>query len=230
MTFPRYPEYRDSGVAWLGAVPEHWEVKRLKRNFRLLTEKTDRRAFPIALENIESWSGRFIPTETEFEGEGVAFYAGDILFGKLRPYLAKALLAEQLGEAIGDFHVLRPAVEMEGRFALNQILNRDFISIVDSSTYGAKMPRVSWEFMGDLHQAVPPKREQSAIAEFLDRETGQIDSLTAEARRAIELLKERRGALISAAVTGRIDVRGLVGPADQMDPAGPTRPTVAAPP
>ena len=53
MSFPKYPATKDSGVEWLGEVPGHWEVRRLKHNLRLLTEKTDRRANPVALENIE---------------------------------------------------------------------------------------------------------------------------------------------------------------------------------
>lgn len=176
-------------------------MKRLKRNFRLLTEKTDRREHPVALENIESWSGRFIETETEFQGEGVAFNAGDVLFGKLRPYLAKALLANQSGEAVGDFHVMRPSHGVAGQFAIYQILNQDFISIVDGSTFGAKMPRVSWDFMANLMQAIPPLPEQHTIAVFLDRETGKIDELVVEQERLIALLKEKRQAVISHAVT-----------------------------
>lgn len=200
MSFPRYQKYKDSGVEWLGEVPEGWEVKRLKHNLRLLTEKTDRRTNPVALENIEGWTGRFIPTETEFQGEGVAFDTGDILFGKLRPYLAKAYLAESSGEAVGDFHVMHP-LSIESRFAQYQLLNRGFIDIVDGSTFGAKMPRASWEFVGGMAMTNPPLPEQTAIAAFLDRETAKIDALVAEQRRLIELLKEKRQAVISHAVT-----------------------------
>ena len=201
MSFPRYPEYRDSGVAWLGEVPAHWDVKRLKHNLRLLTEKTDRRANPVALENIEGWSGRFLPTETEFEGEGIAFDKGDILFGKLRPYLAKALLAEAAGEAVGDFHVMRPQAGVHARFAQYEILNRSFIDIVDGSTFGSKMPRASWEFVGSMPLPTPPYAEQTAIATFLDRETAKIDALVAEQEKLIALLQEKRQAVISHAVT-----------------------------
>lgn len=201
MSFPRYAEYKDSGVEWLGEVPEHWEVKRLKRAFRLLTEKTDRREFPVALENIESWSGRFIPTETEFEGEGVAFERGDILFGKLRPYLAKALLVNKGGEAVGDFHVLRPSQTVNGQFAIYQILNREFISVIDGSTFGAKMPRASWDFMANIILAFPSIQEQTQIAAFLDHETAKLDNLINQQKKLIELLKEKRQAVISHAVT-----------------------------
>jgi type I restriction enzyme S subunit len=201
MTFPCYPDYKDSGVEWLGEVPEHWNVKRLKHNLQLLTEKTDRRENAVALENIEGWSGRFIQTETTFEGEGIAFERGDILFGKLRPYLAKAYLAETCGEAVGDFHVMRPINNTIGRFVQYQILNREFIAIVDGSTFGAKMPRASWDFLGNMVLATPPIHEQKTIAHFLDRETAKIDVLIAEQQRLIELLKEKRQAVISHAVT-----------------------------
>ena len=201
MSFPRYERYKDSGVEWLGEVPEHWEMKRLKRNMHLLTEKTEQREQPVALENIASWSGKFIPTDTEFEGDGVIFHVGDILFGKLRPYLAKAYLATFPGEAVGDFHVMRPAADVDGHSLLYLILDKEFISIVDGSTFGAKMPRVSWDFMANIPLVIPPKTEQSAIATFLDRETAKIDALIAEQQRLIELLKEKRQAVISHAVT-----------------------------
>ena len=173
----------------------------LKRNLRLLTEKTDRREHPVALENIEGWTGRFIPTESEFQGDGVAFEPGDILFGKLRPYLAKAYRAESSGEAVGDFHVMRPQEEIDSRFSQYQILNRRFIDIVDGSTFGSKMPRASWEFVGGMRITTPPLAEQTAIADFLDQETAKIDGLIAEQERLIELLKEKRQAVISHAVT-----------------------------
>ena len=209
MSFPRYPKYKPSGVEWLGDVPEGWEVRPLKYNLRLLTEKTDRQERPVALENIEGWTGRFIPTETEFQGEGIAFDAGDILFGKLRPYLAKAYLAESPGEAVGDFHVLRPVEGINSRFAQYEILNREFISIVDGSTFGSKMPRASWEFVGGMKVTTPPLSEQTAIAAFLDQETAKIDRLVAEQRRLMELLKEKRQAVISHAVTGKDEVRRM---------------------
>jgi type I restriction enzyme S subunit len=210
MSFPRHTQYKDSGIEWLGVVPGHWEVRRLRRSFYLLTEKTDRRTFPVALENIESWSGRFLHSETEFEGEGVAFSVGDILFGKLRPYLAKVLLATRPGEAIGDLHVFRPAADIEGRFAQYHILSREFISLVDGSTYGAKMPRASWDIMAGLFLAVPPKAEQSAIAAFLDRETAKIDALVDEQEKLIALLAEKRQAVISQAVTKGLNPAALM--------------------
>jgi len=201
MSFPRYPAYKPSGVEWLGEVPEHWEVLPLKRNARLLTDKTDNRSNPVALEHIESWTGRLIETQTEFEGEGVSFEVGDILFGKLRPYLAKAYLATASGEAVGDFHVIHSSTSLLPHLLQYQLLNREVIDLVNSSTYGAKMPRASWSFLGSIAMPVPPLQEQLPIATFLTHETAKIDALIAEQQRLIELLQEKRQAVISHAVT-----------------------------
>ena len=197
---------KNSGVEWIGEIPQGWEVKRLKFNLQLLTEKTDRRENPVALENIESWLGEYKETESEFQGEGVAFKKGDILFGKLRPYLAKAWLANFSGEAIGDFFVMRPSLDIDGRFAVYQILNKEFISIVDGSTFGAKMPRVSWDFMANLRLPTPHIVEQHAIADYIGRETGKIDATIQKILSQIATLKEYRQTLISNVVTGKVRV------------------------
>jgi type I restriction enzyme, S subunit len=209
VSLPRYPKYKPSGVDWLGQVPEHWGVKRLKYNLRLRTEKTCRRDHPVALENIESWTGRLISTESDFQGDGIAFDAGDILFGKLRPYLAKAYCAEFSGEAVGDFHVMRPVAGISSRFAQYQLLSREFIAIVDGSTYGSKMPRASWESVGGMVVTTPPFDEQRGIASFLDQETAKIDALVAHQQQLIELLKEKRQTVIAHAVTKGLNSQAL---------------------
>lgn len=200
-----YPAYKPSGVEWLGDVPEGWEIKKLKYSFQLSTIKAESQTNPVALENIESWTGRFITTGTEFDGKGIAFHKDDILFGKLRPYLAKVFKAEDSGEAVGDFFVMRPQPKINPQYAAFLLRSEDFIEIVDGSTFGSKMPRASWEFMGSVKMPVPPSLEQQAIADFLDRETDRIDALISKKQRLIELLKEKRTALISRAVTKGLD-------------------------
>ena len=90
------------------------------------------------------------------------------------------------------------------------LLTDGFIKVVDSSTYGAKMPRANWDFIGNCIVPVPPLKEQKQITAFLDKEKAKIDTLIKKCETAIELLKERRTALISAAVTGKIDVRSAI--------------------
>lgn len=200
MSFSVYPKYKDSGVEWLGQIPDHWSVRKLKFSAQLVTEKAMKKRNPVALENVESWSGRYLPTETEFDGDGVAFRPNDILFGKLRPYLAKALLANEIGEAVGDFHVFRPGDGLLPKFLHHQILEQNFIAIVDGSTFGSKMPRASWEDVGAMPLPLPPVIEQVSIIKFLAQETAKIDAVIQEQQRLIELLAERRKSMMAAAV------------------------------
>lgn len=199
--YKAYPEYKESGVEWVGRIPSHWSLKKLKYLAPLVSEKATEKTNPIALEHIQSWSGKLIETNSEFEGDGTKFNAGDILFGKLRPYLAKVYLTVTDGEAIGDFHVMRPINSSYGKFLRSLMLTRDYISTVDASTYGAKMPRASWDFTSNLPLPFCYETEAEKIANFLDHETAKIDTLIAKQEKLIELLKEKRQAVISHAVT-----------------------------
>ncbi len=204
-----YPAYKPSGDPWLGDIPEHWEVRRLKYTADLINQKVDgaEGGLPyMGLDQIESWTGKRLGQNGDASSDGQAnlFQRGDVLLGKLRPYLAKAYAADSEGICTGEFLVLRPNA-VEQKFLLNYVLNPDFVAIVDSSTYGAKMPRANWDFIGNLPTLIPPRNEQKDIAAFLDRESARIDKLIEKKRRQIELLKEKRSAVISHAVTKGLD-------------------------
>ena len=201
----RYEAYKGSGVEWLGEIPVGWEVKRFRYVFDLITDKAGDKLLKIGLENIESGSGKFIATDTEFEGDGIDFLPGDILFGKLRPYLAKVYLADFRGKAVGDFFVFRSKGEIKEQFGAKLISSKRFIDITDSSTYGSKMPRVSWDFISELLIAYPNIEEQTTIANFLDRKTAEIDALIAQKERLLELYEEEKTAIINHAVTKGLD-------------------------
>jgi len=209
MAQTHYPCSKPSGVKWLGDVPEHWEVRRLKYSANLINQRVDGSASDLpytGLEHIESWTGKRIAPNGEVSSEGQAsLYArGDVLFGKLRPYLAKAHGADAGGVCTSELLVLRPRAVRQ-QFLVYYLLNPDVISIVDSSTYGAKMPRANWDFIGNLPVLIPPRDEQRAIAAFLDREAARVDALIENKQRQIELLQEKRSALISHAVTKGLD-------------------------
>ncbi|MBS1769308.1 MAG: restriction endonuclease subunit S [Acidobacteria bacterium] len=154
------------------------------------------------MENIESWTGRLLPLDEEFIPTGTSnrFDQGQVLFGKLRPYLAKATIADRSGGCSTELMVFEPK-EFDNRFLLYLILSDGFIKLVDSSTQGSKMPRADWEFIGNIEVAYPPLPEQRAIATYLDERTARIDGLVARQRRLVQLLKEKRQALITRAVT-----------------------------
>lgn len=199
-------EVKNSGIEWLGEIPEHWEVKRFKYYFNLITEKVEENLPKIGLENIESKSGKFIETDTDFAGQGIRFRPNDILFGKLRPYLAKVWHSNFDGQAVGDFYVFRSKQEVHPAFAKYRLLDSSFIEVTNSSTYGSKMPRVSWEFVADLPIAFPKIQEQQSIVRHIETECARIDAKKAKTKKLIELLTEYRTALISEVVTGKIKV------------------------
>ena len=161
----------------------------------------------VGLENIESKTGRLLieaPIEQVESAVGV-FRPGDVLFGKLRPYLAKVFHADFHGVCTAEILPLRPADGVDGNFIHYQLLEQGFIDLVNSMTYGAKMPRASSTQIGQVALPLPPVPEQRAMAAFLDRETAKVDALIAKKERLIELLREKRAALISRAVTKGLD-------------------------
>ncbi|MCI7485333.1 MAG: restriction endonuclease subunit S [Helicobacter sp.] len=196
---------KDSGVEHLGEIPKHWEIKKLKYIVSLQNHKSNNIDFRIGLENIESKTGKYIPTnEIMFEEDGIGFEKGDILFGKLRPYLAKVFLADRNGVCVSEFLVLRTS-RADNNFLKFLMLSPSFIDIVDSSTYGTKMPRASWDFIGNLKIPIPPLKEQEQIAQFLDSKISKIDKIIEKTKKQIELIKEYKNTLINQAVCGRIE-------------------------
>ena len=201
-----YPKYKPSGGEWLGDVPNHWEVKRLKTVVQLADKKIEAdEETPlqyIALENISSWTGQIHSLDADVVPTGIAnwFPRGVTLFGKLRPYLAKACNPDFEGLCSSELLVLEPR-ELNRRFLLHLLLSGGFIENVNSSTYGSKMPRANWEFIGGSLVPVAPTEEQQAIADFLDDRTAKLDALLEKKRALIGKLKEKRSALISRTVT-----------------------------
>lgn len=193
---------KPTGIDFLGDIPSHWEVKKLKYGVRLLEEK-EKAVRSISLENIESFTGKLIETENIYEGEGIAFQPYDILFGKLRPYLAKVYLSTFKGQALGDFYVLRAKQDILPNFLKFVLLSDWFIKIVDSSTYGTKMPRASWDFVGGMKIIYPSIKEQNEIAEYLDKKCEEIDSTINKKQNLIEKLDAYKKSLIFECVTGK---------------------------
>lgn len=190
-------------------VPDDWKTLRLKFAASLVTEKTEEESLAkryVGLEHIESFTGRLLDGRIDGEvGISTAFDQSHVLFGKLRPYLAKVFRPDFAGYCSSEFLVLRP-YSLDRGFLFWYCLSDWFLKNVDSSTYGAKMPRAGWDFIGNLRISYPssPQR-QRAIARFLDQRTAAIDVLVQKKERLIELLQERRLALITQAVTRGID-------------------------
>ncbi|CAH1748287.1 Type I restriction-modification system, specificity subunit S [Thauera humireducens] len=225
MSFPRYPEYKDSGVEWLGDVPGHWEVKALKN----------------VISRIESGVSVNAIDTPAAEGEIGVLKTSCVYRGWFDPAENKAVVPEEYGrvacpvtagtlivsrmntpDLVGAAGMVRES--HPGLFLPDRLWQVHFAAAhaafihywTHSPLYRAQVQQVcagASSSMQNLAQdqfraftlALPPVREQTAIAVFLDRETAKIDALVAEQKNLIALLKEKRQALISHAVTKGLD-------------------------
>lgn len=214
---------KPSGVEWLGNMPKHWELRRLKFLASNTTNQTTTKASDeiyLAMEHVQSWTGVAQPLEGEVEFASTVkrFVADDVLFGKLRPYLAKVTRAKRDGVCVSEFLVLRSRKELILPAYLEQLLRcKRVIDLINSSTAGAKMPRADWTFIGNVRLPVPRNDEQEAILSHIEIETKDLDEAIARAEEEIKLIGEYRDRQIADVVTGQVDVRGWVpGPDDVM--------------
>jgi type I restriction enzyme S subunit len=179
---------------------------RLRHAVDLVEERGSGQILPyIALEHIVSGTGQLIdcdlPRRAAGDGE-VLIESGDVLYGKLRPYLNKVVHVSQRAAASTELLALRAHGDLESRYLYHLILSRRFLSFGNSASYGVKMPRTSWVLVRTF-QIEPPKPQiQRKIAGFLDRETERIDALIDKKRRLIDLLEEKRTATRDAVIAG----------------------------
>ena len=209
-----YPAYKDSGVEWLGEVPEHWEVKPIKRiassNDDVLTEKTpnEYEIEYVDISSVDEVGGIIKKEEMIFKNAPSRARRlvknGDVIVSTVRTYL-KAIAPikspnENLVVSTG-FSVIRPNKELLPAFATYLFKAHYLIELIISRSVGVSYPAINSSDLVSLKTALPSLEEQHTIATFLDRETEKIDTLIAKQERLIELLQKKRTALISHAVT-----------------------------
>ncbi len=214
MSFPRYPKYKDSGVEWLGDVPEHWETRQIKRVATIRygigepPKYHDEGTPLIRATNVHA--GKLFPEgmvfvdPTEIPAQRIVWLqAGDIIVVRSGAYTGdSAIIPEGIGECIAGFdmvlrcHAVRPLFI---QFSLLSSYLKE--GQIDLEKMRAAQPHLNAEELGSCIVVLPSEVEQERIAEFLEAETSKIDELVAEQRRLIELLKEKRQAVISHAVT-----------------------------
>lgn len=194
---------KDSGIEWIGEIPEGWEVTKLKYLSTFPIEKNAHTDSPyIGLENIESWTGKYVSSDSQYDkSQALAFFENNILFGKLRPYLAKVFCTSNDGCCSSEFCILNFSSSVNIRYFWNLLISPTFIDHVTKSTYGTKMPRANTDFIKNICVPVPPRIEQDRIALYLDATSAKIDSLISETRSSIEEYKKLKQAVITQAVT-----------------------------
>lgn len=217
---------KDSGIPWLGEIPSHWDVRRLKFVASINPSKSEVSHLP------DDTEVSFLPMERVGNGtldleltkplkeikQGFTYFRdGDVIVAKIAPSFenGKGALAFGLASGIGfgttELHVIRATPLIERQFVYYLTLSHQFRGMGETQMYGtAGQKRVPDRFINDFPTPLPPLPEQRAIAEYLDRETAHIDRLKGEIEASIDLLGRYRAALISAAVTGKINVRGTL--------------------
>lgn len=223
-------QMKDSGIEWLGEVPSHWEITRLKRACNAFPSNVDKKShegeISVQLCNytdvyyndiITTGMELMVVTASQDQIAKFTLRAGDTIITKdsetADDIAISAYVPSDLPGVICGYHLslIRPLQDTVGAF-----IKRLFDSTYAKSCFEVRANGLTRVGLGqyeidNLELPFPPRSEQTQIAAFLDKESAKFDALTAEANRAIELLQEHRSALISAAVTGKIDVRGANG-------------------
>ncbi len=218
MKYKSYPAYKDSGIEWLGKVPKQWDVKRGRfvmsvnppaNKLRTLRDGAEVSFVPMA--SVGVYGGLTLEQSRvigEVSGGYTEFQDGDVVVAKITPCFenGKGALASGLlnGAAYGttELHVLRPGKLLNDRFLFYLSISDIFRKLGEAEMYGAGgQKRVPPEFNKDFRTPLPHIDEQRTIADFLDTQTGKLDTLVNKKRALIDKLKEKRTALISVMVT-----------------------------
>lgn len=207
-----------SGVEWLGEVPEHWTVQRMKFVTHIRSGQVDPRAGTyadmvlIAPNHIEGGTGQLGDAETAREQGAISgkylARAGEVLYSKIRPALCKAVIAPYDCLCSADMYPVAPNLSrLRAQFLLYLLLSpRHTRYLVDCSMRVA-MPKVNREALGSCWVAYPSVREQDDICRRTSAELSEVGLLVNVARRGIALIREYQTRVIADAVTGKLDVR-----------------------
>ncbi len=208
---PRAP-LRDSGIPWLGEIPAHWEVKRVKYIFRLVADPAPE---DNAFELLSLYTDIGVRPRKELEARGNKstttdsywiVQRGDLIVNKLLAWMGAFGVSDYDGVTSPAYDVLRPIADIEPYFYHHLFRCGICQPEIRRRSYGIMDMRLRLYFdrLGDMAVPVPPRRDQARVLELVRTETSQLDRIEQATARTIALLKERRAALIAAVVTGKI--------------------------
>ena len=191
---------------FLENLPKAWRFDRFKDVAMLRSERTDEASEVedyLELEDLESGSGRVLNRRNTMTvvSDVTVFKMGDVLFGKLRPYLEKYYVAEFDGKCTGEILAFKPE-RIANRFLLYCLASPWFIDKCNLLAYGAKMPRVNWPTqLAQFNLPLPPLAEQQRIAAYLDASCAAIDAAVSAKRRQIDTLDALKSSILLKALT-----------------------------
>lgn len=215
---------KPSGVDWLGDIPAHWEVKKLKYYFSIRSGQVDPRKEDykelvlIAPNHIESTTGKLLFQESAIEqGAESGKYEvqpGEVVYSKIRPELRKACIAQYYCLCSADMYPIQPSKEISPAFFLYMILGNSFSRYMEELSMRVAMPKVNREDLNNYIFTLPPLEEQIDIVSSIEKEIAGIDLTMERVEKELTLLQEYKTTLIAEAVTGKIDLRDWSPPAE----------------
>jgi len=200
-----------SGIEWINTISKEYKVVKLKKIVKNKTEKCEIRSDDlkyVALEHISQNEGKLIKASNTKDviSSTLKFSKGDILFGKLRPYLGKYWLAEFDGACSGEFLVMKVA-NIEPDYFYLWVQSDFFVRYNDGYSYGTKMPRSSWKIAREFPMIVPKeKHKQKDISAMIQNKINTLQESVNLITHEISKLEEYKQVLINEAITGRIKV------------------------
>lgn len=213
MSLPRYPEYKDSGIGWLGPIPRHWQVRRLKFLFDLMRRPvrdddeivTAFRDGQVTLRTKRRRDG-FTNALQEIGYQGVR--DGDLVIHAMDAFAGAIGVSDSDGKSTPVYSVCSPRGDVaDSHYYAHLLRHMALGGFINSLAKGIRERSTDfrWSDAGPLFLPLPPLLEQRSIIAFLDRETAKIDALIAEQEKLLTLLAEKRQATISHAVTRGLD-------------------------
>ena len=177
------------------------ELRTMKLSYK------DTNASYIGLENIKSWTGDIkIDAESSPDGLVSQFYSGDVLFGKLRPNLAKVAVVNFDGVCSTEAIVLKPK-KVLASYLKYMMLEKGFIEDIVSSTYGARMPRASWGYIGSKLIDLPSITDQKKVISLINEKLKNISNISQKTEDSIKLLLQFKSSIITEAITGQLNIK-----------------------
>jgi len=226
---------KPSGIPWLGDIPEHWDVRRLRNVADLRVSNVDKHTkegeFPVRLCNytdvyknsvITADMPFMAATATRDEIEAFRLHVGDVIITKdsedWQDIGVPALVAETADDLVCGYHlaILRPRPNVvTGRFLSYALQCRGVVAQLSLAANGVTRYGLSHGAIKAISLPTPPADEQEPIAEYIDEATASLNDAIDRAKHEIDLIREYRTRLIADVVTGKVDVRGLA-PAEQL--------------
>ena len=220
-----YPKYKDSGVEWLGEIPEGWEIIRIKKLAKHGCKTFvdgDWIEFPFIKDNgirliqtgnigigiYKEQGFKYIDEKTFAVFRCTEVLPNNVLICRLADPVGRACLAPNLGIKMitsVDVCILKPSDKFDSRYIVYFLSSNNYLDYLGSLSRGSTRGRISRSMLGNIEFVAPSLEEQTKIAKYLEQKTFKIDELIKKNERLVELLKEKRQAIISQAVTKGLD-------------------------